>query len=103
MAEACGIWHQNPTPEKANAAAAVAPAAAAAAAAVSQVVKARGEAMAAAAAAGGRRHGMLSVVGLGDEVLEQLAAKARQELGEGTVCQLANYLFPTVSGWLVTL
>jgi hypothetical protein len=68
-----------------------------AAAAVPQVVKVRGEAMAAAAAAGGRRHGMLSVVGLSDELLEQLAARACQELGGGTMCQLANYLFPTVS------
>ncbi|WIA23708.1 hypothetical protein OEZ85_000395 [Tetradesmus obliquus] len=62
-----------------------------------KVVKARGAAMAAAAAAvapGGRSHGMLSVVGLGDADLERLCQEARQQLGGDTVCQLANYLFP---------
>lgn len=37
-----------------------------------QVVKVRGAAMAAAAASGGRPHGMLSVVGLSDEQLQQV-------------------------------
>ncbi|WIA44196.1 hypothetical protein OEZ86_010517 [Tetradesmus obliquus] len=61
-----------------------------------KVVKARGAAMAAAAAVppGGRSHGMLSVVGLGDADLERLCEEARQQLGGDTVCQLANYLFP---------
>jgi [acyl-carrier-protein] S-malonyltransferase len=56
--------------------------------------------MAAAAAVppGGRPHGMLSVVGLGDADLERLCDEARQQLGGDTVCQLANYLFPQV-GW----
>jgi hypothetical protein len=63
-----------------------------------QVVKARGAAMAAAAAVppGGRAHGMLSVVGLGDGDIERLCEDARQQLGGDTVCQLANYLFPQV-------
>jgi hypothetical protein len=38
-----------------------------------QVVKARGAAMAAAASAGGRPHGMLSVVGLVDDQLQQVS------------------------------
>jgi [acyl-carrier-protein] S-malonyltransferase len=65
---------------------------------VLQVVKARGAAMAAAAAVppGGRAHGMLSVVGLGDADIERLCEEARQQLGDDTVCQLANYLFPQV-------
>lgn len=112
------------------------------------MVKARGEAMAAAAAAGDRPHGMLSVVGLGDEQLQKARAhgggragaalphararscrrrpdarcppavrRARALLpqlcddavaarGLGTVCQLANYLFPqgrVVSGHLDAL
>jgi hypothetical protein len=54
--------------------------------------------MAAAAAVppGGRAHGMLSVVGLGDADIERLCDEARQQLGGDTVCQLANYLFPQV-------
>ena len=63
----------------------------------SQVVKARGAAMAAAAAStGGRPHGMLSVVGLSDDQLQGLCEQAVQTGGEGTVCRIANYLFPQV-------
>ena len=63
----------------------------------SQVVKVRAESMAAAAArAGGRGHGMLSVVGLPDAELDGICAEARGKLPAGTVCQVANYLFPTV-------
>ncbi len=63
-----------------------------------QVVKARGAAMAAAAAVppGGRGHGMLSIVGLGDDDITRLCAEARERLGSDTVCQLANFLFPQV-------
>lgn len=61
-----------------------------------QVVKVRAEAMAAAAAAG-RPHGMLSVVGLGDSELDSICEAAARELPPGTVCQVANRLFPTVS------
>jgi len=58
-----------------------------------RVVKVRAESMAAAAAAGDP-HGMLSVIGLGDEALEALCGRVRGELGDGTVCQVANRLFP---------
>jgi hypothetical protein len=40
---------------------------------------------------------MLSVVGVSDQELEDMAAAAVKERGAGTVCQLANYLFPMVS------
>lgn len=64
-----------------------------------QVVKVRAESMAAAAAAaGGRPHGMLSVVGLGDAELAALCGEAAGKLGPGTVCEVANRLFPTVRG-----
>jgi len=59
----------------------------------------------AAAAAAGRPHGMLSVVGLSDAALEGLCAAARSRC-PGSVCQLANFLFPTgrvVSGNLDAL
>ncbi|PNW86481.1 hypothetical protein CHLRE_02g088250v5 [Chlamydomonas reinhardtii] len=61
-----------------------------------RVVKARGEAMAAAAAAGAgaRPHGMLSVVGLGDARLGEVVAAALAGAAPGSVCQVANYLFP---------
>ncbi|GLC48733.1 hypothetical protein PLESTB_000131000 [Pleodorina starrii] len=63
-----------------------------------RVVKARGEAMAAAAAAppgsGIRPHGMLSVVGLPDEKLAAMAAETEAAGPPGSVCRLANYLFP---------
>ena len=56
--------------------------------------------MAAAAASppgsGIRPHGMLSVVGLADEVLERLVAGAAAGGPPVTVCQVANYLFPQV-------
>lgn len=54
--------------------------------------------MALAARTGGRPHGMLSVVGLGDEALQAICSEVRAHSDrQGTVCQLANYLFPTVS------
>ncbi|BDA43424.1 Malonyl CoA-acyl carrier protein transacylase [Coccomyxa sp. Obi] len=59
-----------------------------------KVVKRRGESMAAAAKQG-KPHGMLSIIGLGDAVLEDVCAKARAKLGGDTVCRIANYLFPT--------
>ena len=58
-----------------------------------QVVKVRGENMAAAAKLG-KPHGMLSIIGLDDAKLEALCAQARASQGAGSVCQLANYLFP---------
>ncbi|KAI8476564.1 MAG: acyl transferase/acyl hydrolase/lysophospholipase [Monoraphidium minutum] len=60
-----------------------------------KVVKVRAESMAAAAAAGGRGHGMLSVVGLPDGELAAICADAAAALGGGTVCEIANYIFPT--------
>lgn len=59
------------------------------------MVKARGASMAAVASAGGRPHGMLSVIGLADEPLDAICAAARARLPPGTVCQVANMLFPT--------
>ena len=53
----------------------------------------RGENMAAAAKQG-RPHGMLSIIGLEDAKLEAICTEARGKLAPGTVCQLANYLFP---------
>jgi [acyl-carrier-protein] S-malonyltransferase len=61
-----------------------------------KVVKVRAEAMAAAARAGGRPHGMLSVVGVPDAELEALCRDAAAKAGAGTVCGVANKLFPTV-------
>jgi [acyl-carrier-protein] S-malonyltransferase len=72
-----------------------------------RVVQCRAEAMKAAAAQGD--HGMLSVVGLADDVLETCVADARRAVAakrassrdstEGfskdVVCAVANYLFPT--------
>ena len=72
-----------------------------------RVVRCRAEAMKAAAAQGD--HGMLSVVGLADDVLETCVADARRAIEakraesdstfdgpEGPpVCAVANYLFPT--------
>lgn len=49
----------------------------------------------AAASAAGRPHGMLSVIGLGDDVLEPLCAAAVARGLPDTVCQIANLLFPT--------
>lgn len=57
-----------------------------------KVVKVRAESMSAAAKAG-RPHGMLSVVGLNDADLEAICAEARSKV-PGSVCQIANYLFP---------
>lgn len=39
---------------------------------------------------------MLSVVGLADADLQRLAGEAAAACGPGSVCQLANYLFPQV-------
>ena len=58
-----------------------------------KVVKVRAESMAAAAKVGD--HGMLSVVGLADDVLKECCAAARAKLGEDDcVCAVANHLFP---------
>jgi [acyl-carrier-protein] S-malonyltransferase len=57
-----------------------------------RVVKVRAESMAAAAKVGD--HGMLSVVGLADDVLQQVCDEARAKIGADCVCQIANYLFP---------
>lgn len=43
----------------------------------------------------GKAHGMLSVIGLDDKTMEDVCSKARTAVGGGTVCQIANYLFPT--------
>lgn len=59
-----------------------------------QVVKQRGESMAAAAKAG-KPHGMLSIIGLDDATLSGICDKAAAKIGGGTVCRIANYLFPT--------
>ena len=59
-----------------------------------QVVKRRGESMAAAAKMG-KAHGMLSVIGLEDEAMEDICSKARAAAGADAVCQIANFLFPT--------
>ena len=59
-----------------------------------QAVKVRGESMAAAAKLG-KPHGMLSIIGLEDKPLEDICAQVRATMGGDTVCQLANYLFPT--------
>jgi len=60
-----------------------------------RVVAARGAAMAAAARGGGRPHGMLSIIGLDDAEVEAAAAAGRAAGGPGTVCAVANRLFPT--------
>lgn len=71
-----------------------------------RVVCTRAEAMAAAASVG-EPHGMLSVVGLGDDVLGECVRRAAAEVppvAGGTVCQVANALFPQVGYvcvWLV--
>lgn len=69
-----------------------------------RVVKARGEAMAAAAGVG--QHGMMSVVGLEDAPLAAICEAAAKAGPPGTVCIVANYLFPkgrVVSGDKVAL
>ncbi|CAG9461448.1 unnamed protein product [Pedinophyceae sp. YPF-701] len=58
-----------------------------------RVVAARAAAMAEAAAAG-EPHGMLSVTGLTDDVVERVAADARAQVGDGVVCEVTNRLFP---------
>lgn len=56
------------------------------------VVKVRAESMAEAAKLGDP-HGMLSVVGLGDEDVEAICKEVRDKM-PGKICQVANYLFP---------
>ncbi|KAL3150402.1 hypothetical protein ABBQ32_000240 [Trebouxia sp. C0010 RCD-2024] len=58
-----------------------------------RVVKARADSMAAAATLG-KPHGMLSVVGLTDDVLEGIIKKTLSQAPAGSVCQIANFLFP---------
>ncbi|GAX86038.1 hypothetical protein CEUSTIGMA_g13453.t1 [Chlamydomonas eustigma] len=58
-----------------------------------KVVKVRSQSMAAAAATG-EPHGMLSVVGLPDSDLQRLCSDALKKSPPGTVCQIANFLFP---------
>mmetsp|Transcript_12728 Transcript_12728/g.21593 ORF Transcript_12728/g.21593 Transcript_12728/m.21593 type:complete len:534 (+) Transcript_12728:133-1734(+) len=58
-----------------------------------KVVKVRAEAMAKAASEGGKPHGMLTVVGLGDSDLEDICKQVRGQMPD-SVCQLANFLFP---------
>ena len=56
-------------------------------------VKARAEAMSAAASVGA--HGMLSVVGLSDDVLRDIVREVRSEVeGDDVVCEITNFLFP---------
>ena len=63
-----------------------------------KVVKVRAEGMSAAAAVGA--HGMLSVVGLEDSVLEKIVAEAKTKAAEASssstpvVCDITNFLFP---------
>ena len=52
----------------------------------------------AAAAAQGEPHGMLSVVGLPDAELQRLCDRALVGLPKGTVCRIANYMFPLACG-----
>ena len=40
-------------------------------------------------------HGMLSVVGLKDDALEECVVAAKKACGDGVVCEIANKLFPT--------
>ncbi len=56
------------------------------------VVKVRAESMAEAAKLGDP-HGMLSIVGLGDDDVESICKEVRDKM-PGKVCQVANYLFP---------
>ena len=48
------------------------------------------------AACVGKAHGMLSIVGLEDGVIQTLCQQALAGSSAGTVCQLANFLFPQV-------
>jgi len=62
-----------------------------------KVVKVRAEGMSAAAAVGA--HGMLSVVGLEDSVLEKIVAEAKTKAESSSsstpiVCDITNFLFP---------
>jgi [acyl-carrier-protein] S-malonyltransferase len=49
----------------------------------------------AGAAKAGKPHGMLSIIGLDDATLSGICDKARAKIGADTVCEIANYLFPT--------
>ena len=44
----------------------------------------------------GKPHGMLSIVGLADDVIEGICAKALRQAPAGSICQIANFLFPQV-------
>jgi len=57
-----------------------------------KVVKVRAESMAAAAKVGD--HGMLTVVGLKDEQLEEIVQNVKSEGKKDEVLEIANYLFP---------
>jgi len=57
-----------------------------------KIVKVRAESMEAASKVGD--HGMLSVVGLADDVLEKIVQDAKTAVGGDCVAQIANYLFP---------
>jgi [acyl-carrier-protein] S-malonyltransferase len=58
-----------------------------------KLVKVRGEAMHEAAQEG--KQLMLSVAGLDKEKLEPLCKEAREKVGEDSVCQISNELFPS--------
>ena len=60
-----------------------------------RVVKVRAESMAAAAKVGD--HGMLSVVGLKDDALEECVVDAKKACGDGVACEIAIKLFPTAA------
>lgn len=73
-----------------------------------KVVKVRSESMDQCALSGGKPAGMLSVVGLTDQVLTKICSSAldevkRKDPTRDVVCQISNYLFPAgrvVSGHL---
>eukprot|EP01025_Chloroclados_australasicus_P047430 TRINITY_DN5308_c1_g1_i2.p2 TRINITY_DN5308_c1_g1~~TRINITY_DN5308_c1_g1_i2.p2 ORF type:complete len:531 (+),score=73.37 TRINITY_DN5308_c1_g1_i2:121-1713(+) len=70
-----------------------------------KVVKVRAESMSAAAKEG-KPHGMLSIVGLSDQQVQSICDQVKQKMGEDTVCQIANYLFPqgrVISGHIEAL
>ena len=76
-----------------------------------KVVKVRSESMDTCARAGSQPHGMLSVVGLSDQVLMKICSSALDEVkkkdpSRQVICQISNYLFPAgrvVSGHLECL
>ena len=44
----------------------------------------------------GEAHGMLSIVGLPDEDIQGMCKEALAHAPAGSICQLANFLFPQV-------